>query len=63
MHHSWLPGTVVITWEPCDCPPARRARGGHLKVRCGTAGCEETWWSPLHRPERRLIGHTEDHRR
>lgn len=33
-HHPWQPGTVTITWEPCDCPAARESRGGHIKVRC-----------------------------
>jgi hypothetical protein len=56
--HPWLPGTVAITWEPCDCPAARQARGGHLKVACGEPGCTEVWWSPRHRPDTpRILGH------
>ncbi len=47
LHHPWKPGTVTITWEPCDCPPARAARDGHVKVKCNAPRCEETWWSPL----------------
>ena len=50
LHHPWRPGTVTITWEPCDCPPAQAARGGHIKVSCNAPRCGETWWSPLHRP-------------
>ncbi len=42
LHHLWRPGAVTITWEPCDCPAARAARGGHLEVRCNAPGCEET---------------------
>ena len=52
--------TVTVTWEPCDCPAAQAARGGHVKVRCNTPGCVETWWSPLHRPEPLLLGHRDD---
>jgi len=63
LHHPWQPGTVTLTWEPCDCPAARAARGGHVKVRCNAERCEETWWSPLHKPERVLLGHREDHLR
>ncbi|HEV2243335.1 MAG TPA: hypothetical protein VGR98_19985 [Streptosporangiaceae bacterium] len=63
LHHPWKPGTVTVTWEPCECPAARAARGGHVKVRCKARGCVETWWSPVHRAERRLLGHREDHRR
>jgi hypothetical protein len=40
LHHPWKPGTVTITWEPCDCPAAQAARDGHVKVRCNTPGCE-----------------------
>jgi hypothetical protein len=56
--HPWGPGLVTIDWEPCDCPPARKARGGHLTVRCGQAGCEETWLAPLHkREDMKILGH------
>jgi hypothetical protein len=49
---------VTITWEPCDCAPARQARGGHLKVACGEPGCTELWWNPRHRPDTpRILGH------
>jgi hypothetical protein len=58
-HHPWRPGTVTITWEPCGCPPARAARGGHLKVACDEPGRSEVWWSPRHRPFDlpRILGH------
>ena len=58
-HHPWRPGTVTISWEPCDCEAARAARGGHLKVACNAPGCHELWWAPLHRPTRlpRILGH------
>jgi hypothetical protein len=56
--HPWLPGTVTITWEPCSCPPAQTARGGHLKVACDEPGCTELWWSPRHRSGMpRILGH------
>jgi hypothetical protein len=51
LHHPWRAGTVTVTWEPCDCPPARAARGGHLTVRCDIPRCGETWLMPLHRLE------------
>jgi len=38
LHHPWGPGVVTITWEPCDCPAARAARGAYLKVRCNAPG-------------------------
>jgi len=60
LHHPWLPGTVTITWEPCDCPPARAARDGHLMVSCNAPRCQETWCSPLHRPVRMRLGHRDD---
>jgi len=33
--HEWAPGQVLVSFEPCDCPPVRAAyrdrRGrGHL---------------------------------
>ncbi|HXP21416.1 MAG TPA: hypothetical protein VN840_17370 [Streptosporangiaceae bacterium] len=59
--HPWRPGTVTIEWTACDCPPALTARGTHLTVRCGHERCEETWQSPLHRPDRELLGHHRYH--
>jgi hypothetical protein len=58
-HHPWQPGTVRVTWEPCDCPAAGAARGGHIKVACGMPGCQEIWWKPRHEPFRlpRILGH------
>jgi hypothetical protein len=58
-HHPWRPGTVNLSWEPCDCPAAKAARGGHIKVYCGTPGCQEIWWKPRHEPFRmpRILGH------
>ena len=49
MHHRWGPGLVTIDWEPCTCPLAQAARGGHITVRCLYPGCEEKWLAPLHR--------------
>jgi hypothetical protein len=48
-NHPWRPGTVTIYWEPCDCPAAQSARGGHIVVQCQVAGCYERWMRPLHR--------------
>jgi hypothetical protein len=58
-HHPWRPGTVTISWEPCGCPPAQAARGGHLKVACGEPGCTEVWWRPRHRllDMPKILGH------
>jgi len=40
-------------------PAAKTARGGHLKVYCGTPGCQEIWWKPRHEPFKmpRILGH------
>jgi hypothetical protein len=56
LHHPWRPGTVTVSWEACECEPAQGARGGHIKVACGAAGCTEVWLSPRHRPIG-IIGH------
>jgi hypothetical protein len=56
LHHPWRPGTVTITWDPCECEPAQAARGGHVKVTCGSPRCSEVWSAPLHRPIG-VIGH------
>jgi hypothetical protein len=63
-HHPWKPGTVAITWEPCDCPAAQAARGGHVEVACGMHGCREVWQKPKHAPVRlpKLIGHERPYR-
>ncbi len=29
LHHPWRPGTVMLSWESCDCAAAQAARGGH----------------------------------
>ena len=34
--------------------------GGHVKVRYDAPWYGETWWAPMHRPERRLLGHRDD---
>jgi len=62
LRHEWGPGLVEIAWEPCDCPPALAARGGHMAVRClarfGEGRCPGEWLAPLHRPVREgLLGH------
>jgi hypothetical protein len=56
LHHPWQPGTVTLSWEPCECAAARAARGGHIRVSCDAPGCSEVWWSPRHRPLG-IIGH------
>lgn len=56
LRHPWRPGTVMISWEPCECEPAQHARGGHIKVACAAASCTEVWLSPRHRPIG-IIGH------
>lgn len=57
-HHPWGPRTVTVSWEPCDCPAARRARGGHIKVVCNAPGCPEIWLRPKHEP----VQHAKDPR-
>jgi hypothetical protein len=42
--HEWGPGLIVVSWSPCDCPPAVAASGGgaagHLAVYCAASpGC------------------------
>ena len=58
-HHPWRPGTVRISWEPCDCPPAREFRGGHITIECGAPGCREVWQRPRHEVFRlpKILGH------
>ena len=53
--HPWGPGLVSMSWEPCDCPAAEPARGGHITVRClaefgliGDRRCPEEWLAPRH---------------
>jgi hypothetical protein len=60
LHHPWRPDTVTVAWEPCDCPPARAARNGHLTVRCNYPRCQEEWMMPLHRPELTLGKHKDN---
>jgi hypothetical protein len=48
--HQWKPGTVLITWRPCECEPAATTRGGHVEVTCNEPGCSERWQRPLHEP-------------
>jgi hypothetical protein len=57
--HPWRPGTVTVSWEPCDCPAAQAARGGHIEVACDAPGCQELWQKPRHEPFRlpRILGH------
>jgi hypothetical protein len=56
LHHPWRPGTVTVSWEPCECAAAQAARGGHIRVACRAPGCSEVWWSPRHQPLG-IIGH------
>src|SRR5215469_10402712 len=30
LRHPWRPGTVTLSWEPCECTAAQAARGGHF---------------------------------
>jgi hypothetical protein len=54
--HQWKPGTVLITWRPCECETAAAARGGHIEVTCNEPGCSERWQRPLHEPLG-ILGH------
>jgi hypothetical protein len=54
--HEWGPGLIVVSWTPCDCPPAVADRGeyagaGHQVVYCNAAeGCRSAWYKPRHEP-------------
>jgi hypothetical protein len=60
-HHPWRPETATVTWEPCDCPAARAARGGHITVRCGTElpGRVEDAAAPDRDPAYQVQGHAQ----
>src|SRR5690242_7368333 len=50
--HEWGPGRIILSWMPCDCPPAmadREKDPGHMVVHCHTApGCRSAWCQPRH---------------
>jgi hypothetical protein len=49
--HEWGPGRIILSWMPCDCPPAAAAREhgpGHLVVHCQAPGCRSAWYQPRH---------------
>jgi len=51
--HEWGPGTVIVSFERCDCGPVlaaypERGSRGHLTVACREPGCRSTWYSPPH---------------
>jgi hypothetical protein len=50
--HPWGPGKVIVSWQPCECDPARKAQSrgpGHRVVECRTKGCKsERWFDPVH---------------
>src|SRR5271166_6684451 len=51
--HPWAPGTITVSWMPCDCGPAQAQRSsgyGHLRVSCRTVGCGSVWYKPRHEP-------------
>jgi hypothetical protein len=52
--HEWGPGRIILSWMPCDCPPAMadREKGpGHMVVQCHAApGCQSAWYKPRHEP-------------
>ena len=52
--HEWGPGRIILSWMPCDCPPAMadREKGpGHMVVHCHAApGCQSAWYKPRHEP-------------
>jgi hypothetical protein len=49
--HEWGPGRIVVSWMPCDCPPAAAEREhgpGQLVVHCQVPGCRSAWYQPRH---------------
>jgi hypothetical protein len=51
--HPWGPGRIIVSWEPCQCGPARAAQprgSGHRVVLCRTDGCRSVWYEPPHDP-------------
>jgi hypothetical protein len=50
--HAWRPGRVIVSWQPCQCQPAREAQSrgpGHRVVECRTKGCTSApWFDPVH---------------
>ena len=51
--HPWGPGTIIVSWLPCDCAPARALRShgpGHQVVYCQAEGCRSVWYKPRHEP-------------
>jgi hypothetical protein len=51
--HPWGPGRVLLSWMPCQCDPARKARPrspGHRVIACRAPGCEWTVHHPPHDP-------------
>jgi hypothetical protein len=53
--HKWGPGRIILSWMPCDCPPAMadREKGpGQMVVHCHAApGCQSAWYKPRHDPD------------
>ena len=49
--HIWAPGKVNVSWEPCQCRPAREAQprgSGHRTIACRTPGCDYVAYEPQH---------------
>jgi hypothetical protein len=49
--HPWAPGRIIVSWEPCQCEPARAAQprgSGHRVVLCRAGGCQSVWYQPRH---------------
>ena len=51
--HEWAPGTVIVSWTPCDCANVRTGdppRFGHLTVSCQAEGLHVPLVSTTTRP-------------
>jgi hypothetical protein len=51
--HRWGPGRVLVSWQPCECSPARavQPRGaGHRVIACRAPGREQAAYEPPHDP-------------
>ena len=52
--HAWGPGKVIVSWQPCQCGPARAALAhgsGHRTIACRAPGCRYVCYEPPHEPE------------
>jgi hypothetical protein len=45
--HPWTGGgTMILSWQPCDCPAATGNYRGHHRISCQHDGCRSVWKDP-----------------